>query len=225
MSAGVETALARLRAAGLTVRLVDGRLSVEPKDGLTRAMDTWLKLHLGEVKEQLRQEQRADAYVVSRPVRSGRKSFSMVDNLIRDEVLGNIRMVDFGVLMFFVFEFERFHERPIPHFDVTILALMRRLHLGRGALMESLDRLVDDHKLIERQEQRDALGHRVTTRYRLRLEGFCADEPQVQKPDVGVPLGPKTVPRGGVPGPETVPGHVENRTWAPLGLSPETGPI
>ncbi len=191
MNGSIETALGRLRTAGLSVALVEGKLSVEPKERLTREMDTWLKLHVAEVKDYLRQAETADAYVASRPVRSGRRSFSMVDNLIRDEVLGNIRMVDFGVLMSFVFEFERYHERPIAHYDVTALALAERLHLSRNTLLEALDRLVDTHKLLEREEQRDRLGHRTTTRYRLRLDAFAADATQVQKLDIGETPGPK----------------------------------
>lgn len=100
------------------------------------------------------------------------EGFTKITNMVRDELLGKMRMLDFGVLMYFAFEFGRYSRKPVAYVDVTLPKLASDLHVSRRALVESLDRLVTVHTVLEREDRRDEKGYRVGTRYVLHLEKF-----------------------------------------------------
>lgn len=103
---------------------------------------------------------------------AGHKDFTMIPNAIRDEMHGRMRTVDFSVLMYFVFEFGRYTRQPITHFDVSVEELRQALSLSKKTVVEAIERLVTTHGVLDREDRRNSLGHRLTTRYTLHLQNF-----------------------------------------------------
>lgn len=167
----IAQTIQQLRAEGLNLRVIGGRLKVEPAYLITEALDEWLRDHAREVKDQLAKEQR--------PVALPRPNTTQVPDVFFDEIAPLLSERELRVLLYII---RRTYGFKKEEDSVSISQLARgivtqegkRLDHGTGMdranVVRALQSLERRGYLIAVRAATPGRGNQVN-RYRLALGG------------------------------------------------------